>query len=312
MVARCLVCLGPLDQDVAGDSHGRCLRRLLGTPRPVQTDIGPGDLVTLAAQMAGNLTLSGAQPKLAVDLDRSTLKGATGPSRFLLKPQVAEFPHLPENEHLTSHLAAFLGVDTPLCGLVRLTDGSRALLVQRFDRVDGTRRLPMEDFCQLAQKPPEEKRDGSAELGAQLIREFSAAPPFDQLKHWRLHLVSWWLGNDNLHLKNLAMLTRAPREPRLAPAYDLVNTRVVAPGAPIALSVDGRREDLDAEAFFRFAAQAGIPAPLVRKEASTLLSRMQQAKRLAPDSFLPPELRAAYLERVAERTHVIVDLAREP
>lgn len=312
MVERCLVCLGPLDQDVVDDSHGRCLRRLLGTTRPVQVDIDPARLVSLAAQMAGNLTLPGAQPKVAVELDRSTLRGALGPSRFLLKPQLAERPQLPENEHLTSHLAAFLGVDTPIAGLVRLADGSRALLVQRFDRVDGSRRLPVEDFCQLAQKPPSEKRDGSAELGAQLIREFSSAPPFDQLKHWRLHLVSWWLGNDNLHLKNMALLSRAPGEPRLAPAYDLANTRVFAPDAPLALSVDGKREDLDAEAWFRFAAHAAIPAPLVRKEAATLLSRMQQAKRLVPDSFLPPELQATYLELVADRTSVVVDLARQP
>jgi len=261
------------------------------------------------AEMAGKLTLSGVQRKLAVGVERQTLRVAAEGTRFIFKPQTREFDHVPENEHATLCAASALGLETAPFGLLRLSDGTLAFLTRRFDREEGGRRIPMEDFCQLAEKSPAEKYEGSAELCVRLIRRFSTAPPLDLLRHWRHQLVSWWLGNGDLHLKNLALLTRAPHEPRLSPTYDLVNTDLVIPGDPLALPVDGRRDRLNADSWRHFATYSGLGTPLVRREAQGLLGRAGDAERCLHAAFLPDKARAAFLHLFAERRAVIEQLA---
>ena len=175
----------------------------------------------------GVVTLSGVQKKIALELDGTTFRIAVGGSRFLLKPQIAEYPQFPENEHLTLKLAALFGIPAAAAGLVRLRDDSLALLVRRFDRADDGGKIAMEDFCQLAALLPGDKYQGSAELCARILRQFSSAPPLDLLALYRQLLFSWWTGNGDVHLKNLALLDRDRGAHRLSPGYDLVNTAVV-------------------------------------------------------------------------------------
>jgi serine/threonine-protein kinase HipA len=206
--------------------------------------------------------------------------------------------------------ARALGVETPALGLVRLRDDSLALLVRRFDRDDDGRRLPLEDLCQLAEKRPADKYDGSAELCVRLIRLYSAAPPIDLLRHWKLQVVSWWLGNGDLHLKNLSLLLRAPREPRLSPAYDLVNTRLVIPNDRLALPVGGKRDNLTAASWRGLAAYSDLAPPLVAAESKRLVARSEVVEALLAGSFLPDAQRDAYLELFRARRPVVEALAR--
>jgi hypothetical protein len=130
-------------------------------------------LHTLALAMVGHSSMSGVQRKISVrlDADRNTLQVATSGGQFIFKPQAQTFPSLPENEHVTMRIAALVGLAVPPCGLVQLDDGSWAYVVVRFDRTPAAK-LPMEDFCQLAEKAPKEKYDGSAELCFRLIAKY--------------------------------------------------------------------------------------------------------------------------------------------
>jgi serine/threonine-protein kinase HipA len=123
-------------------------------------------------------TIAGVQRKLSVHLSdeggghRLTLVGH--PTGFILKPQTPEYAQLPEIEHLTMTLAAEVGIKTVPHGLVVLADGTRAYITRRIDRELGdTRRVPMEDMCQLGGRLTEDKYKGSYEQVAKIVSRYS-------------------------------------------------------------------------------------------------------------------------------------------
>ena len=62
---------------------------------------------------AGKMSIQGVQPKLSVRLDAKAgvFVIVDQGGRFLLKPQHAVYPNLPENEGLTMHLAKICGIE---------------------------------------------------------------------------------------------------------------------------------------------------------------------------------------------------------
>jgi len=301
MSNRCLVCLRPSDRDY----HPRCLRRLTGSPKLAALEVDPSELHLLGLEMSGKVTLSGVQRKIAIDLDGATFRVAVAGSRFLLKPQITEYPEIPENEHLTLQLADLFGIPAAQSGLVRLRDDSLALLVRRFDRTDEGEKIAMEDFCQLAELLPGDKYRGSAELCARLLKRFSAAAPLDLLALFRQLLFSWWTGNGDVHLKNLALLSRIRGEPRLSPGYDLVNTAVVIPGDPFALPMDGKQRNLGPASWLRFAEYCELPVKAIRQVARALLAQEAKALAMIDRSYLTPPRREQYVAVMNSRRDAV-------
>ncbi len=56
---------------------------------------------------------------------------------------------MPENEDLTMRLAALVGIDVPLHGLLYGRDGAMTYFIKRFDRIARTGKRHVEDFAQL-------------------------------------------------------------------------------------------------------------------------------------------------------------------
>jgi serine/threonine-protein kinase HipA len=291
--------------------HSGCHKRLFGTSRPVPVEVDPANLHLFGLKMAGRVTLSGVQKKIALTHVRGSLRVAAGASSYILKPQEDRFPDVPQNEHLSMVLASLVGVEIPDLGLVELRDESLALLIRRFDRENDGHRLPMEDFCQLAEQPPAEKYEGSAELCSRIINRYASETLVDQRSLFRLVLVSWWLGNGDLHLKNLALLSRERDIPKLSPAYDIVNTAIVIPGDQLALPVSGKRSNFKPRDWLKFGQYCGLPDEVVEFESMNILKRSKDALGYVRDSFLRPELKDAYLTELASRSLAIGDLAAE-
>jgi serine/threonine-protein kinase HipA len=282
---------------------------LFDTPRAPSIEIDPEQLHLFGLQMAGRVSVSGVQSKLALSLsnDRSTMRVVAGKTNYLLKPQTTEYPDLPQNEHLTMCIARLLGLQIPTLGLVELSNASTALVIRRFDRTNDGRRIPMEDFCQLAELPPAEKYSGSVELCAKIIRKYSSVPRLDLLQLFRVSLISWWLGNGDLHLKNLSMLT-GENGPTLSPTYDLVNTSILIPNDTMALTLDGKRDRIKPENWLRIADVCNVPFDLVAKEVAKVIENGTAAVGLVRASELRPVLKLAYAEGLALRLTDIVRL----
>lgn len=306
MSAGCLICLEAL---TSGETyHDRCVKRLFGTSTVPRIEVEVAKLHTLAGVMVQHATLSGTQRKISLGFaqERATLRVAGIGGIYILKPQTGVFPSLPENEHVTMRLGALFGLEIPPCGLVRLNDASLAFIIARFDRAPDGRKVRQEDFCQLAQRPAKEKYRGLAERCAKIIQRYSGQPGIDLLKLYRQLVCSWWVGNNDLHLKNLSLIAGEDGRHRLSPAYDLVSTMlVILEDDRMALPMGGRERHLTRRGWLDFAASCGIPtraADRVLAEPARLLAR---AESMAARSQLPAEMQTALITLLRARAALL-------
>ena len=299
----CRICLEPSELRY----HPRCLEQLFGRSELPAVDIDRAKLHTVALAMVGKTTLSGVQRKVSLGLsaDRLTLRVSVEGTQYVLKPASDVFPELPLNELLTMRIAQRAGVEIPPCGLVPLADGSEAYIVRRFDR-DDLGKLRQEDFCQLTETPPADKYSGSAERCAKVVRAFATEPGVELARLFRWSVVSWWLGNGDLHLKNFSLLCGRDGRTRLSPAYDLVCTQLYIPDDPLALPVGGLRSRLDRADWLRYGAYCGLPARLADRVCDEIAATREAAEALVETAPLSPELQQAYLTGLAERTRALV------
>lgn len=299
---RCLSCAAALP-DPANRYHEKCLQELFGTSQLPLVDVDLARLHRLALAMVGRTSVSGMQKKLSVQLDaaRKTLQIAMGSARYLLKPQAGTFPNLPENEWLTQRLAALAGIEVPAAALVTLRDGSWAYVVRRFDRRDDGSKLAMEDFCQLAELPPGGKYDGSAERCGKLVQRYASEPLVEMLRLFRQLVFTWWVGNGDLHLKNLALLRGDDGRWQLSPAFDQLNTRLVLPDDPLAMPVCGKRDNLKPETWRELAERFGIGKRAADRVLGEIGALVAEAVAIVADAPLPEAMRQEYCELLEQR-----------
>ena len=303
-MSRCLYCYQPLPEGAAFTYHPACSRKLFGKPVPPTFPYTEAEMLALAdAVVRQHITVPGVQPKLSLGL--SPAGGAGQPGRltivgalegeYILKPPTPRYPHLPEVEDLTMHLAALARLPTVPHGLLRLEGGALAYVTRRVDRVKG-RKLAMEDMCQLTERLTENKYDGSHEQVAKAIAQYSANPGLDTVNYYELVLFCFLTGNADMHLKNFSLLHTPGLGYGLAPAYDLVATTLVNPAdtEELALTLNGRKRKLKPTDFQQAARRAGV----AEKVVAGLLAKFARTRpawhRFIDGSFLSPELRQEY------------------
>jgi serine/threonine-protein kinase HipA len=233
------------------------------------------------------------------------------PSTHLIKPEPERFPGLAANEAFCLALARAAGLDAAR-GEWREAEGKAYLLVERYDRTAGhgeTTRLHQEDFAQALGVPSNRKyaaeggptfRDSFA-----LLRRAATRPAREVLKLADAALFNVIVGNADAHAKNFSLLRRGSGEVVLAPLYDLVATRAwpeLSPRLAMRLGGASRLEEIDGESFARFAQDAGLTAPFVRRRA-VALARAVEAAIAAGIAVpgLPKGIASALAEATAER-----------
>ncbi len=303
----CLICL----RDAGGELyHSKCARQVFGRNAVPSLDLDQAKLQTLALAMAGRATLTGVQRKisLGISVGRGAALHVVGEGgSFILKPQASGFPNVPENEHLTMRMAEAFGIETALCALVRMEDGSFAYLVRRFDRtLDGKKRR-QEDFCQLAGLVSRQKYSGSAELCVRIVRRYAAEPLVQLLELYRRLIFIWWTGNGDMHLKNFSILIREDGVPRLSPAYDMLSTRLFLPKDDLALSIGGKRDRFTQKKWRELAAYMELPPSAAARVHRSVATSLDELLAIVGASPLPAADRAAYEKLLRRRA---VELTR--
>jgi len=290
----CLVCLRPTQQ--ASGYHQRCLRELFQTSKPPIIDLREAEVNTAALAMVGRVSFSGIQRKLSAGLsaDRRTLQVATADGRYLLKPHTDSFPGLPENEHLTMRLARLFRMDVPPCGLVSLADGSLAYLVRRFDRRADGSKVDQEDFCQLTQRPPAGKYNGSALLCARVIKAYAAQPRIALLRLFEQWVFVWWTANGDFHLKNMSLYAPDGRY-QMTPVYDMLCTRLAIPNDQFAMSLDDDPDlQFSSARWETFARQCELRPSVFIDVLSRPQRLLHEAHELVDRSYLGEPARRTY------------------
>ena len=249
---RCLCCYRPLHAGEI-DYHPQCAKKIFGSPTAPVLPYTRKDINDLAQVIVANsTTVTGVQSKLSIDLQqdnigepqRLTIVGLMG--RYILKPQTERFERLPEIEDLSMHLAEIAKIPTVPHALIRFIDGELNYITRRIDRTDDGQKLPMEDMCQLSGKLTEQKYQGSYELIAKIIEQYSSLPQLDKINYWQQDVFSGIIGNTDMHLKNFSLYSPRTDHYVLSPTYDQVSTKIVMPEdtEEMALSLNGFKKKL--------------------------------------------------------------------
>ncbi len=262
-----------------------------------------------AAARAPKMSIQGVQPKLsAVATPRK--KGFdivdTG-GRYILKPQNPQYRCLPENEDLSMRLAQAAGIEVPFHGLVYSKDGSMTYFIKRFDRI-GKRKIAVEDFSQLLGLSRETKYDASMEKVAQVIDRFCTFPAVEKIKLFRLTLVNFLIGNEDMHVKNFSLMTREGKTV-LTPAYDIVNTTLVLPDPveEIALPISGKKRKLNRDIlidYFGFQ-RLGLNEKTVLSVMTEIMKALPAWNHLIGVCFLTEDLKRKFSDLVSARRHIL-------
>lgn len=263
-----------------------------------------------ALNQMSKMAITGTDFKLNVQLSivDSTFKIVDKNGSFILKPQLTQYPQVPENEDVTMRMAATAGIEVPLHGMVYAKDESLLYFIKRFDRKGKAGKIHVEDLAQVAGVYSDAKYDYSLEKVAVLLDTYCTFPMVEKMKLFKRVLFSWLIGNENMHLKNLSLIHRNNKV-ELSPAYDLVNTTILkaVPEQESALSIKGLRSDLNWDILMNYFAQdvLGLNDKVILKILKQLISVLPEWVRLIEISFLNEEKKEDYLSLLNRRFRIL-------
>jgi serine/threonine-protein kinase HipA len=308
-VSRCLACLEESDGG-NGDYHPRCARSFFGKPEAPALEYGLADMEKLAAKvLRSHSVVPGVQSKISLDLEPASAAGKAGRltlvglwGRFILKPPSSRFPNLPEIEDATMRLGAAAGLPVVPHVLIRLASGELSYLTRRIDRAP-TGKIAMEDLCQASGRLTEDKYKGSLEQAGRVIRRYSTQAGLDAVNFLELAVFCFLTGNADMHLKNFSLWKPDAGEVQLAPAYDLLATRLILPKdeEETALTLNGKKKNLGRKDFDALAAALEVN-PKARDNAYERLLGMRRTwTGILEKCLLPKPVREGYGDLVAQR-----------
>ena len=306
---RCLYCYKEL-ADGEQDFHKSCSKKIFGTTEAPLLPYTRANIAELARKVIrSQTTLTGVQAKLSLNIakagkgtpERFTIVGLWG--RYILKPQTEHYPHLPELEDLTMHMAEAVKMQVVPHSLVRFADGELCYITRRIDRGAHGEKYPMEDLCQLSERLTEHKYKGSYEQIAKTILRYSSAPKLDVVNFWEQVLFSWITGNADMHLKNFSLYSRNQGVYGLTPAYDLLSTALVLPEdtEELALTLNGRKRKLRRSDFVQAMTASGMDEKVIDNLFKKFIKAIPKWDEWIDISFLPDEMKSKYKELISER-----------
>jgi serine/threonine-protein kinase HipA len=238
------------------------------------------------AQILNRRALAGVQDKASAAM--ITLPGRWSGHDAIVKFSPPDYPHLVENEAWFLDLAASAGLPTPRHRIIRDRAGTRALVIERFDR-HGPSQCPtrdaVEDGTQVLGLYPADKYRVTAEQVTTALLAHCQAPVVAARDAFRLFLFAWLTGNGDLHAKNISIIQR-DGEWRLAPIYDTPSTLPYGDDA-MALSMAGRDSDLSRKAFLEFARTIELPTPAAQSVITSMLRATEPVLAVFADRHEP-------------------------
>ncbi len=286
---------------------------------------------TEAALFAKNrerISISGVQEKVSLRLEKNKLR-LTNPGEsgtYILKPiprDLKKVDQVPANEHLTMQIARQVyGINTAENALIFFRDGTPAYITKRFDvNPDGSKR-GKEDFASLTGKTSEDgganfKYDSSYEELGRLLQRFVPAWRIEIEKYFALVVFNFLFANGDAHLKNFSLLETPNGDYILAPAYDLINTRLHVDDTDFALKKGLFAADFQSakyrsrlhpsdEDFIEFAKRIGVQEKRIEKLLAPFLTKQDRIEAFISRSFLNAASKKTYLANHQQRRNYLV------
>lgn len=311
---RCLCCGKSLNTPTAHSWHTSCIKAFFGTTELPDIDVSEDILNQLAIDSTSKgYTVTGVQKKLSLHLSREEKPRLTlinYPTGYILKPQAEEFTALPEIEYLVMQMAKTSSIKTVPFALLRLPsqNNSFVYITKRIDRSEG-KILAMEDFCQLDGRLTEDKYHGSYERCGKIIAKYSSSKGLDMAELFLRVIFSFVVGNSDMHLKNFSLIEESEGNARysLSAAYDMLSTNVVIPAdkEQLALTVNGKKQNIRRKDFFIFADTIGINKKSAEKMIDKILKLKDVYISMCNLSYLPEDIKASLISLIENRCLVL-------
>jgi serine/threonine-protein kinase HipA len=310
----CLYCYQTLDEGQL-DYHPKCSKAFFGTDQAPVLPYQLSDMEQLARDAALlSISVPGVQPKLSLGWIKEALrKGQSGrltivdalEGQYILKPQHAEYPQMPENEHLSMKLAELFRMDIVPVNMIRLQSGELCFISRRIDCNADRSKNHMIDFLQILEL--ESKYKGTMETLGKTIGELSVNELLDKLRFFESTVFNFVIGNNDMHLKNYSMFL-SDSGWVLSPLYDLLNVKMILPEDKddTALLLGGKKMNFSKRTFDDFGAVLKLNAKQINAVYGRLQRWLPEANKLIDQSFLHPEKQIAYKEMIVERVSVFV------
>lgn len=263
-----------------------------------------------AYNRASKMSIQGVQPKLSAKLNVKEGKFdiVDKGGRYILKPQHALFPEMPENEDLTMRLAGEIGLEVPVHGLIWSKDNTLTYFIKRFDRKGQNEKIPVEDFAQLAGLTRDTKYDYSMEKIIKVIDKYTTFPSIEKLALFKLVIFNYLVGNEDMHLKNLSVINENAKV-TLSPCYDLVNSTIEykKQEEEIALPLKGKKKHLTRNILVDYYGmeRCEITSRSIENTLETIASSIPKWKELIDISFLSEEMKGKYHDLLDARLSVL-------
>jgi serine/threonine-protein kinase HipA len=313
-MAKCLYCYKMLGENEV-DYHSKCVKLFFGTNQPPVLPYQLSEMEKLAKDAAElSITVPGVQPKLSLGWIKSELgNGHQGrltimnalEGQYILKPQNAEFPQMPENEHLSMKLAELFKVDVVPVNIIRLASGELCFITKRIDRnADGTKNH-MIDFLQILELA--DKYLGTMEILGKTIGELSINTLLDKLRFFEITVFNYVIGNNDMHLKNYSMFL-SEMGWVLSPFYDLLNVKLILPKdkEDLALMMGGKKENFNKGYFDRLGSVLKLNEKQIKQVYKRLEKWLPESISLIHDSFLDDGRKSAYIKQITESTKIFI------
>ncbi len=305
----CLACHRKLETGET-NYHTQCLKDFWQSDTPVlKLDYKLSEIEKLAKEnVMQRVVVTGVQPKLSLGFTeeenqkRLTIVGALN-GRYILKPPYAPYPQMPEVEALSMLMAKACGIPTVPFLLVPLLDGNLAYLTRRIDRNNVGEKYPMEDACQFTERLTEHKYRGSYEQIAKGIITYSQNPILDVVRFYGQVIVSFLIGNNDMHLKNFSLISQKENQYTLAPAYDMISAQLLLSDDPeeLALNLNGKKRKINQNDFDIAMTNAHIPEKAIKNLWNRIEQGMQQWSELIGHSFLSNEQKERFVDLITQK-----------
>ncbi len=290
------------------DFHEHCAKTFFGRTEVPLLDYTLDQMSRLAKNVVErSISVPGVQAKLSMSLVNEvandhhslTVVGALG-GDYIFKPPNANYPEIPENEHVTMRIAEAFGINTVPSTLIRLKSGELSYLTKRIDRkLDGTK-IHMLDMFQITEAF--DKYRSSMERIGKALGMYASNTLLDKLYFFEITLFSFLTGNNDMHLKNFSMIKTVIGW-SLTPAYDLLNVAIVNPkdSEELVLTIAGKKKKFTKTHFEEFGKGMGLTS----KQIFGVFKRFKKNKKIAvnwiKNSFLSENMKLQYLAVLEER-----------
>ena len=273
-----------------------------------------------------NMSISGAQEKFSAVIENGLIRLSKPDEQatYILKPAPFNYSlstrkQIPANEHLTMQIASQVyGIRTAKNALCFSRKGQPVYITKRFDVKPDLSKYPIEDFASVLGMTEQGadsnfKYDGNYVQIADAIREIIPTWIIEMEQFFKLVLFDYMYANEDAHMKNFSLINR-DGEFFMAPAYDLINTRIHLEGSDLGLK-GGLSPDLEPSDvlyktghlcrldFERFAARIGLPAKRASRVLDLFMEIPQEVFDMIGRSFLNDKMKRNYKRVIEQRRH---------